>query len=77
MLAPFALKVPLAHFRQEVGSHDDKEKVPAGHIMQVDRDSAPTAMEKVPEEQGAQAWMSLMYVPATHADEHDGDPAAE
>ena len=51
--------------------------MPAGHIMQVELDDVPTAEEKVPEEQGTQPCVSLMYVPAAHVVEHDGDPAAE
>lgn len=45
--------------------------------MQVDLDSAPIAVEKMPEEQGRQALVPLTYVPAMHAEEHEEDPAAE
>ena len=69
--------MPLAHFRQDLGNHDDKEKEPPGHAMQLDIDNAPTALEYVPEEQGAQAFVPLTYAPAAHAVEQEEDPAAE
>ena len=69
--------MPLAHLTQEDGGHDDKEKEPASHAVQVDLVVAPTALEYVPEEQGKQALVSSPYVPATHAVEQVDDPAAE
>ena len=72
------LLVPLAHFTQEVGSHDDKEMEPAGHVAQVNLVDVPTAVKYVPEEQGKQPLPSpLAYVPATHVLEQIEDPAAE
>ena len=75
--APDALLVPLAHFTQDVGSHDDKEKEPAGHALQVDMVNAPTAVENVPEGHGKQAPVPSMNVPATQEAEHVVDPAVE
>ena len=62
---------------QEVGSHDDNEKDPAGHALQVAIVNAPTAVEYVPEAQGKQAFVPSMYVPATHAAVQEEDPATE
>ena len=53
------------------------EKEPDGHVLQVDLDSAPTAVENVPEEQGVQVLVPLTYVPAAHAAEQVDDPSAE
>ena len=69
--------MPLAQLTQEDGGHDDKEKEPASHVLQVDLVDAPTALEYVPEEQCKQALVPLPYVPATHAVEQVEDPAAE
>ena len=69
--------MPLAHFTQEVGGHDDKEKEPAGHDLQVKLVVAPTVTEDVPEGQGEQAPVPLTYVPAAHAVKQEEDPAAE
>ena len=69
--------MPLAHFKQKLGGHDDKEKDPAGHALQVDIVNAPTAVEYVPEGHDKQAPALLPYVPATHAVEQEEDPAAE
>ena len=69
--------MPLAQLTQEVGGHDDKEKEPASHVLQVDLVDAPTALEYVPEEHGKQALVPSPYVPATHAVEQVEDPAAE
>jgi hypothetical protein len=60
-----------------VGSHDDNEKDPAGHKLQVDLVNAPTTVEYVPEEQGEQAPVPSTYVPATQAAEQEEDPAIE
>jgi hypothetical protein len=62
---------------QELGGHDDKEKEPAGHTLQLETANAPTEEEDVPEGQGKQACVPLMYVPATQAFEQEEDPATE
>ena len=69
--------MPLAHPIQEDGGHDDKEKEPAEHALQVDLVNAPTVVEDVPEGHGEQALVPLTYVPAVQAVVQEGDPAAE
>jgi hypothetical protein len=69
--------VPLAQLTQEDGGHDDKEKEPAGHALQVDLVNAPTVVEDVPEGHCEQALDPLTYVPAGHALVRVEDPAAE
>ena len=69
--------MPLAHFTQEVGGHDDEEKDPAGHKVQVELCNAPTVVEDVPEGHGEQALVPLTYVPAAHTVEQEEDPSDE
>lgn len=68
---------PELHATQELGGHDDKEKKPAGHTLQVEAVNAPTEEEDVPEGQGEQPFFPETYVPAAQAVEQEEDPAAE